>query len=97
MTSTRLRRKAILLLLTSILAFPWAASAGSRLGSARSVAPSTSAFLDILGRAWTFLTSDRNKEGCHLDPDGLCAPGSPKPTIQTDTGCHLDPNGGCRD
>ena len=97
MTSTGLRRKALLLLLASVLAFPWAASAGSRPGSARTVTPSTSAFLDLLGRAWTFLTSDRNKTGCHLDPDGLCAPGTPPPTIQTDTGCHLDPSGGCRD
>lgn len=113
MTSTGLRRKAVLLLLAFVLAFPWAASAGLRPASARAVAPSTSAFLeDLLSRVWSFLAGVRNKEGCHLDPSGGCAPGAirpdtgchldpdgrcaPEPTIQTDTGCHLDPHGGCR-
>jgi hypothetical protein len=113
MTSTGLRRKAVLLLLASALAFPWAASAGPREANARAVAPFTSTFLeDLLDRAWSFFTSVRNKEGCHLDPHGRCAPGAirtdegchldpsgrcaPEPTIQTDTGCHLDPHGGCR-
>ena len=97
MTSTRLRRKAVPLLLSCFLAFPWAAAALSHQGSARAVAPSASAFLDLLDRAWAFVTSGRDKEGCHIDPDGMCAPGSPQSTIQTDSGCHLDPDGGCRD
>jgi hypothetical protein len=31
------------------------------------------------------------KEGCGLDPNGLCKPKAPQP--QTDSGCGLDPNG----
>jgi hypothetical protein len=95
MKSAGFRRRAVLLfLLAFVLAFPWAGAAGPRLESDQAVAPSASAFLeDLLGRAWSVLMGIRNKEGCHLDPDGRCAP---RPTIQRDTGCHLDPNGGCR-
>lgn len=95
MKNTGLCRKTVLLLLASVLAFPWVASASPRPGIARAEAAiSASTFLeDLLDRAWAFLTGVHDKEGCHLDPDGLCAL---QPTIQADEGCHLDPNGGCR-
>ena len=97
MIRTGLHRKASLLLLVSVLVFPWTASAGPHLGTARTLDISPSTFLEeFFGRAWTFLTGTRNKEGCHLDPSGLCAPVKPQPAVQTDTGCHLDPSGGCR-
>jgi hypothetical protein len=111
---TGLRRKTAVFLLAAVLSFPWAASATPRLGSARGVAPSASTFLeDLLDHAWSFLAGGvRNKEGCHLDPDGRFTPGairtdegchidpsggcSPRPATRMDSGCHLDPNGGCR-
>ena len=99
MTRIRSRRKAVLLLLAAVLLFPWTASAGPRSGSFRAIQVSTSTVLNLLGRVWGFLGSSQNKEGCHIDPSGRCAPGAPippEPTIQTDTGCHIDPSGGCQ-
>jgi hypothetical protein len=102
MKSTGFRRKTVLLLflaslLASLLAFPSAASAGPRLGSAReALAPAASTILeDLLGRAWGFLTGVLSKTGCQIDPDGRCTP-VPKPTIQIHEGCYINPEGGCR-
>ncbi|HSK74851.1 MAG TPA: hypothetical protein VLQ45_00205 [Thermoanaerobaculia bacterium] len=96
MTCTGFRRKTVLLLLAAVLLFPWAAFAGPQTGSPRAAHVSTSTFLDLLARAWGSLAATWEKEGCHLDPSGLCTPVTPEPTIQTDTGCHIDPHGGCR-
>lgn len=94
MKSTGLRRKIVFLFLAAVLAIPWAASAGLRLGSAQTVASSAPTILeDLLGRAWSYLMGVRDNTGCYIDPDGRCAP---QPTIQKDTGCYIDPNGGCR-
>lgn len=96
MARTGFRRKTVLLLLAAVLLFPWAASAGPQTGSPRGEHVSASTFLDLLGRAWGFLTATWDKAGCNIDPDGRCTPVEPAPTIQTDTGCHIDPHGGCR-
>lgn len=94
MKSTGLRRKTVLLLLSSVIAFPWAAFAGPRLGIARAEAAiSASRFLeDLLDRAWALLTGVHDKEGCPLDPNGGC---TPRPAPRNATGCHLDPDGLC--
>lgn len=94
MPSPSSRQKTAALLLAAALAFPLAASAGPR--SSRAPEASTSTLLDLVGRAWSFLTGSRDKSGCHIDPNGHCSPLQPPPTIQADTGCHLDPSGGCK-
>jgi hypothetical protein len=95
MPISSLRRKTALLLLTSLLALPWAATATPRAESPRRAEAAASAFLDVLARAWSFLTGVLNKEGCNIDPNGRCIPGAPPSTIQTDAGCNIDPNGRC--
>jgi hypothetical protein len=95
MPISSLRRKTALLLLTSLLALPWAATATPRPESPRRAEAAASAFLDVLARAWSLFTGVLNKEGCHIDPSGRCIPAEPPSTIQTDTGCHIDPNGRC--
>ncbi|MFL6202326.1 MAG: hypothetical protein ACJ76J_24420 [Thermoanaerobaculia bacterium] len=90
MQNASFRRNVFLLLLLAVLAAPWA-SAAAGLDADRPAEAAASP-LDLLGRFWTFLRSAWSETGCHLDPDGRCAP-APQP--QSDTGCHLDPNGGC--
>jgi hypothetical protein len=45
---------------------------------------------------WAFLASlwsePSPKEGCGMDPNGLCAPA---PQGESDAGCGMDPNGLC--
>ncbi|HSK76448.1 MAG TPA: hypothetical protein VLQ45_08305 [Thermoanaerobaculia bacterium] len=41
---------------------------------------------------WSFLAQAWEKEGCRIDPDGLCAPEAP---VNTKEGCSLDPFGRC--
>jgi hypothetical protein len=90
MQNTFLRRNVFLLLLLTVLAAPWAASAGA-VADDRTVEAAASP-LEFLGRVWDFLQSAWSEEGCMIDPNGRCVP-APQP--QTDTGCHLDPDGRC--
>jgi len=93
MPTLSFRHKTAVLLLAAALAFPLAASAGPR--SPRALEISASTLLDLVGRAWSFLTGSRDKEGCFIDPSGRCVPTKPQPTIQTDSGCYIDPSGRC--
>jgi hypothetical protein len=88
MQNASCRRTVFLVLLLTVLAVPWA-SAAPRLDADR---PAAASALGLLDRVWAFLKSAWSETGCHLDPDGRCAP-APQP--QTDEGCRLDPNGGC--
>jgi hypothetical protein len=85
-----LRNTVILLLLASFLATPWASAAPLP----RQSQPVHGVSEALLGRAWAFLRSVWSKTGCHIDPDGLCAPerGLAAPG---DTGCNIDPDGRC--
>ena len=97
MTSSSLRRKVVLLLLLSTLAFtPWAA-AGPRRESPRARKAAASLVFDLVSRAWSRLTGNHAKEGCNIDPNGGCTTGaSPTPPPATETGCNIDPDGRCR-
>ena len=87
MPSRPFSRKVALLVLFAILALPWVSAADPRQEEA-----STSS---VFEQVWSFLTSLWSESGCHIDPNGECAP-KPQPMDDTDTGCHIDPSGGCR-
>lgn len=90
MRRSSLRRSVFLLLLVTVLAVPWASATESPAADRPWEAAASP--LNLLGRVWSFLQSAWAESGCHIDPDGLCAP-APQP--QTDSGCRIDPNGGC--
>src|SRR6185295_7188113 len=77
----------LLLLLAAILAAP-PASAASRPAEAVSLSP-----LEALDRLWSFLRAAWSKEGCNIDPNGQCKPGTTNPPAATKEGCHIDPDG----
>jgi hypothetical protein len=47
---------------------------------------------NLLVMLWGYLVSLGGKEGCGLDPSGLCKNSPSAPTI-SDAGCGLDPSG----
>ena len=72
MTTPSLRRKIVFLLLLSTLAAdPWA-TAGPRRESPRAGKAAASLVFDLVSRAWSRLTGVHAKEGCYIDPNGLC-------------------------
>jgi hypothetical protein len=77
-------RVVLVLLLAGALASPaaWAAPVG----------PLKASPFDLLAQLWTSLDALWAEEGCSIDPNGGCTPGSPP---STDIGCGIDPNGGC--
>lgn len=94
MLSTSLPRKVVALLLLAILTVPLVATAGP----GRETPRRESAFLasDLLGRFWGFLQSAWSEEGCRINPNGDCAPGTnqeSQPGAETDEGHMIDPNG----
>jgi hypothetical protein len=44
---------------------------------------------------WSWMTGLWAEGGCHIDPNGVCAPEAPAPSDDIDGGCHIDPHGGC--
>jgi len=94
LTASSRRKTTLLLLLAAILAAPWASAAGPRNppDAAGPAQAAEWASLELFGRLWSFLWS-WSKEGCHLDPNGLCSSSKPQPP--TKTGCHVDPDGRC--
>jgi hypothetical protein len=95
-----MRRKTVvvLFLLAALLTAPWASAAPRHGGGRPARASVVGAIPDVLVQAWRFLTGIWNKEGCHIDPNGLCvtmtAPIS-SPLSSVDTGCNIDPDGRC--
>ena len=96
MLTPSFRRTILLLLLAAVLATPWASAAGPRAAESPSAQAVESAPLDLLGRVWSFLRNAWSKEGCHIDPSGLCSTGTSQPPPQTKEGCNIDPSGQCR-
>lgn len=109
MSGKNLRRKIAALAVLALLAVS-GAEAGVRSGSPSPAAAPAVAWSLLLERLWTLLTGNLTKEGCTIDPHGVCVPASPKadngctidphgvciqPSPTADNGCSLDPNGGC--
>ena len=81
----------LLLLLAAVLAAPPASAAG-RPAEAVSLSP-----LEALDRLWSFLRAAWSKDGCNIDPSGLCKPGTTSPPpVQAKDGCNIDPDGRCK-
>ncbi len=94
LTASR-RRTTILLLLAAILAAPLISSAAPRTEDPQPVIAAAPDSLDLLDRAWSFLRKVWSKEGCHIDPNGLCSAGTDQSPAQTKEGCDIDPLGRC--
>jgi hypothetical protein len=94
MASASFRRKTVLLLLVAVLAAPWISAAAQT----RPASVSASAPLDLFSSAWRFLTRLWTKEGCRIDPNGLCVPqlAQPLPEPRAGEGCRIDPSGACK-
>ncbi len=86
------RTTAVLLLaLAAVLAAPPAFAAG-RPAEAISLSP-----LETLDRLWSFLRAVWSKEGCSINPNGHCKPGTTgPPPAQTKDSCGIDPSGHCK-
>jgi hypothetical protein len=96
MLTVSIRRKTLLFLLVAVLITPWASAAGPLSEIPRSVQAGDSASLEIFSRLWSFLVGIRGKEGCRIDPSGLCIQGSDQTApAQSKAGCRIDPNGRC--
>lgn len=96
MLNASIRRKALLVLLATVLVTPWPAAAGPILESPRS--GRVLADLDLLDRLWSFLQGSWTKAGCMIDPNGkegchIDPNGAQTPIDQPKAGCHIDPNG----
>ena len=76
------RRTVLLLAVAAMLALPWAASAAGPQASPRPARALQAGALDLFSHLWSLF----RKEGCGLDPNGLCAP---------KIGCRVDPDGRC--
>ncbi len=92
LTSKFRRTTAVLLLLfATVLAAPPAFAAG-RPADTVSLSP-----LEALGRLWSFLRTAWNKDGCSINPNGQCKPGTTSPPpAQIKEGCSINPNGQCK-
>lgn len=98
MPNTPFRRKLVLLLLGSALAFPWAAVASPQADSPPRREANAAAVSDLLGSLWGLFLSAWDDRGCDIDPNSACTSGpaaDPAPTLESDRGCHIDPSGAC--
>jgi hypothetical protein len=50
---------------------------------------------ELFAGAWRLLSRIWSKEGCMIDPNGICVPEPSAGTTTSDNGCGLDPHGGC--
>lgn len=49
----------------------------------------------MLERIWSLFTDFWSKNGCRIDPDGLCIPGIGEGDPRIENGCVIEPNGQC--
>lgn len=94
----RLSRLALaFLLLTAVFAPTTALTARSLPGAVPHLrAAEPSAATHAVARLWSFLASLWSKNGCQVDPQGRCVPGTGSATPTAKNGCQVDPNGNCR-
>ncbi|HSK79788.1 MAG TPA: hypothetical protein VLQ45_25260 [Thermoanaerobaculia bacterium] len=50
---------------------------------------------NVLTRIWSLVTGLWSKNGCRIDPDGYCIPGTGEGDITIENGCVIEPNGQC--
>jgi hypothetical protein len=93
------RRTAVLVLLALILAAPWAAALEARSERVSNEATrEAQSPLDLVHSFWNLLAGAWSKEGCRIDPLGLCVKGAgtaPQPPTSK-SGCTMERLGGCR-
>ena len=80
---------ALALATSAVLADPVSA-ARPRRSEIAALAPT-----DILARLWNLLSNLWSKNGCWIDPNGHCLPGTGLVTTTGDNGCGADPSGLC--
>src|SRR5262245_26372240 len=99
LTMPRLSRLALaFFLLIAVLASTSALAAGPLSGPVpRLSVAEASVATDAVIRLWSFLANLWSKNGCAVDPDGLCVKdnGSVMPPAAKN-GCSADPSGLCR-
>ena len=49
----------------------------------------------MLARIWSLFTDFWSKNGCRIDPNGYCIPGTSEGDPAIENGCQIDPNGQC--
>jgi len=91
------RRVILALALGVVLLSPWAAAAAPRMRTEPRPLPSAAELpLDFMSRVWNLVNRVLAKNGCWIDPHGICTTSQGSdPTVQGDTGCGLDPYGIC--
>lgn len=85
MSRSSVARFVVVLLVVATLTTPASWSAPLRL-------PDETSSFDILARVWNSFLALLAKEGCNIDPHGLCVY---KPSPTAEAGCTIDPHGGC--
>jgi hypothetical protein len=86
------RRLVVVLTLSAFLGSPATSLAAPRSAARHSNSKPYTAARAPLSRLWNALVSVWEKEGCRIDPNGLCLPSSQE---SVDNGCGLDPYGRC--
>jgi hypothetical protein len=86
------RRLVVVLALSALLGSPATSLAAPRSHSAARHSRHQTAARAPLSRLWNALVSVWEKNGCVIDPNGLCVPNSQE---SADNGCGLDPYGRC--
>lgn len=102
MSRSSFRRRIPAVVLGLTLAAHWAMASETQsrpTGSspARPAEISAQASLNLFSKIWSLLTSMWNKNGCRVDPNGICVSqqGNTDITVGADNGCSGDPNGHC--
>lgn len=95
MSRIALSKLVLVLALATLLAAPSTGWAAGRRFSSDGAWSRSSALEDLMATFWSYLAALWGKEGCGIDPDGLCTT-DPSTTESIDkNGCGLDPHGGC--
>jgi hypothetical protein len=89
----RWTRMVVILLLAAVPASTVAFAQAPAFSAARPLLGGESAYQGLFARFWSILTQPWGKNGCSVDPDGLCQ--LQAGTSSGDNGCQVDPSGRC--